>query len=199
LTSTPGYLATPSAQTPCHPFSQRARARIHVLPGSLHAGYSGAVCPGPAQALLLHGTVRVVLVPSTHPSSGTARSFQRTLLNPPDGLRVVPSTWGGLQHPRHRAPSSMRSLYLNRGLRRAVFGCRSPTGARSDASYLVVRACVIPVGIAPQVSRVRPFRAWAVWQGAPSSGLRRLGHVRPSVGHPPFIPPRCQGTECRRR
>ena len=37
----------------------------------------------------------------------------------------------------------------------AVFGCRLPTGARSAqrdcTSYLFVRACVIPVGVTPQV------------------------------------------------
>lgn len=42
-------------------------------------------------------------------------------LNPPDGLQGVPSTWGDRRHPGHRAPSSMRSLYLGHGLRSSGF------------------------------------------------------------------------------
>ena len=48
------------------------------------------------------------------------------LLNPPDGLQGVPSTWGALRHPGHRAPSSMRSLYLGHGLRRRLSAADCP-------------------------------------------------------------------------
>ena len=73
-----------------------------------------------ARALLLHGTVRVVLFRAPTLPAGRLVPCSAHL-NPPDGLQGVPSTWGVRQHPGHRAPSSMRSLYLGHGLRSSGF------------------------------------------------------------------------------
>ena len=96
-----------------------------------------------AQALLPHGTVRVVQAPILPAGRLVPCSAH---LNPPDGLQGVPSTWGDRRHPGHRAPSSMRSLYLGHGLRSAAFGCRLPTGVRSALCAVYAHDASLPLG-----------------------------------------------------
>ena len=97
------------------------------------------------RALLLHGTVRVVLFRAPTLPAGRLVPCSAHL-NPPDGLQGVPSTWGVRRHPGHRAPSSLRSLYLGHGLRSAAFGCRLPTGVRSALCAVYAHDASLPLG-----------------------------------------------------
>ena len=129
-----------------------AQVRIHVLPGSLRATASGwpghinhsllsLIMRGPFYYMVLFG-----LCCSGHPpSSGTARSLQRTFES---------AGWASGRPVRVGRPSASRSscAVLHAisvpwpRLAPAAFGCRLPTGVRSALCAVYAHVASLPLG-----------------------------------------------------
>ena len=177
-----------------------AQVRIHVLPGSLRATASGwpghinhsllsLIMRGPFYYMVLFG-----LCCSGHPpSSGTARSLQRTFesagwasgrpvrVGRPSASRSSCAVLHAISVPWPRlALSGFRLQIAHRcpqcSLRRVRARCLlafgglggtvlSTSRTRLRATLLSVR--VLSPEVTLPVGRVRPFLAWAVRQGAP--------------------------------
>ena len=135
-------------------------------------------------------------------------------LNPPDGLQGVPSTWGDRRHPGHRAPSSMRSLYLGHGLRSSGFRLqiahRCPQcslrrvrarcllafgglgGTVLSTSRTRLRATLLSVRVlSPEVTLPVRSSAAVSGLGGAAGGAKRTIPLSHLLG--------AQGTECRRQ